>query len=211
MEKRLIGKYMQRAFYTTLAVGTLWLGIGLAKEISAYTEKINRFKTEKINRFKNMNYQQAITEINTPQETEWYVRHYIISKKNDVAKSFKQIHETREGDCSEAVVAASALLSDNGYPPIYLSMRNSGKKVGHGVFLYQQDGKWGTIGINSLDNNTPKFNSLEEIARRLKYNEYKLTRIRDDIIPDWISTDRSLYLTEEEKSRIKQTPFKKVE
>ena len=146
-----------------------------------------------------MDYKKVIQKIRTPAEAQWYICHYIIQEGSeaDVAKSFRMIHETRKGDCSEGVVAAAALLSDNGYKPLWLFLEDSkGEKENHGVFLYQKNGKWGTIGINQRDNSPPQYNSLEEIAIKLGYDKCELKELKEanlDIWTSWIDSSRDLY------------------
>jgi len=195
-----IGNYFKRALYVGIAGAVLWAGSHLlagshlVRDISEHIEKVNRYK--------NMSYKQVIAEVDTPKEAEWYVRNYIMPKPRRRTDSFRLIHQNRYGDCAEVVVAAAALLSDDGFPPTYLAMRDENKERDHGVFVYQKEGKWGTIGINSSDNQPPKFNSLEEIARYQGFEEYSLGTIGEGgIIPDWITTDRDLVFTKEEMAQ----------
>jgi hypothetical protein len=190
-----IGNYFKKAAYIGLAGAVLCVGWDLARDISKHFEKINHYR--------NMSYQEVIAEIDTPQEAEWYVRNYIIPKEKIRMDSFRLIHQNRVGDCAEATVAAAALLSDDGFPPTYLDMRNENQEVGHAVFVYQSNGKWGTIGINSSDNQSPRFNSLEEIARHHGFEKYRLGTIGEGgIILDWITTGRDLVFSEGEEARI---------
>ncbi|MBI2124822.1 hypothetical protein HYT92_03450 [Candidatus Pacearchaeota archaeon] len=162
-------------------------------------ESINSKDAARIAKLQKMDYKQVIKRIKTPKEAEWYIRNYIIQKDDnaDVAKSFRAVHETREGDCSEGVIAAAALLSDNGYPPTWLFLEDSRReKENHGVFLYQRHGRWGTIGINARDNSLPKYRTLDEIARGLGYDKCEIKELKKtnlDGWTPWIDSRRDLY------------------
>ena len=162
-------------------------------------------------KYGSMNYQEVIKAVENPAQARAYILNNIQPKVTAGNISFKKIHECRKGDCSEAIIAASALLSDNGYPPLYLAMtKNYKNKVGHGVFVYKENNKWGVISIIPSENYNPKFSNLEQISSILGYDLYILCRIHDEIIPDWISTDRDLTLTAEENKRLPEFKFIKV-
>ena len=165
-------------------------------------------------KYSSMNYQEAIKAVETPSQARAYIINNIQPEQSDFTKgnlSFKNIHEYRRGNCSEAVIAASALLSDNGYPPLHLVMTHSyGNGILHGVFVYKENNKWGTISINPSENRNPKFSSLEEVSSSLGYDLYRLCRIHDEMIPDWISTDRDLSFTTEEEKKLPEFKFTEV-
>lgn len=161
-------------------------------------------------KYGSMNYQEVIKAVKTPAQARAYILNNIQPKDTAGNISFKKIHEYKKGDCSEAVIAASALLSDNGYPPLYLVMTKGYDQVGHTVFVYKENNKFGVISIIPSENYYPKFSNLEEISRTLGYDLYRLCRIHDEIIPNWISTDRDLTFTAEEKKRLPEFKFTKV-
>lgn len=79
--------------------------------------------------------------------------------------SFKKIYNSGKDDCDGGAVAAAALLSDDGYIPTILCMYGGG--YGHAVFLYEKDGKYGSIGINYCDCNFAKFDTVDDLVRYL--------------------------------------------
>src|SRR3989338_2360511 len=170
------------------------------ESINSKGEKgINSKDAARIAKLQKMDYKEVIKMIKTPKEAEWYIRNYIIQDDDnaDVAKSFRVLHETRKGDCSEGVIAAAALLSDNGYPPTWLFLEdNKREKENHGVFLYKKNGKWGTIGINARDNSPPRYNTLDEIAKEIGYDKCKPKELKEygyNIWTPWIDSRRDLY------------------
>jgi len=90
---------------------------------------------------------------------------------SEYVASFKKIHTNKSDDCDGGVVAAAALLSDNGYSPLYLGMSNKNSfRPGHAVFIYEESGKWGTLGINGGDCRAAEYISIENIIKDYGYN-----------------------------------------
>lgn len=106
-----------------------------------------------------------------------------------------QIQNDLRADCADAAADISAMLYDDGFPPLLLTMyptkRNEeGVLVGHAVFPYTLDKgggpvtdrkklqdvnrKWGCRGLNSLP---PKFR-LDELVNRLGYEHFSLYDLR---------------------------------
>ncbi|MFH1072319.1 MAG: hypothetical protein V1743_02730 [Nanoarchaeota archaeon] len=205
-----VDKFLRGVMCAGTAGFLIWASSAFVKPVMVYlmqmeqavTGQSNAASAEKIEHYMRLSYQQAIAEVKTPEEATWYVMNYIIPRPNWGTNSFRRIHKNRFGDCSEATVAAAALLSDNGYPPTYLYMMNKNRDEGHEVFVYQQNGRWGTIGINSFDNKRPIFASLEDIARYQGYDTYRLGTLGErGMIPDWITTDRDLFYVDVEIAR----------
>ncbi|MDP3728447.1 MAG: hypothetical protein Q8R18_03245 [bacterium] len=150
---------------------------------------------EKITPYDKMSYQEMIAQIHTPEEVQDYISHYITKEEEEepYAYSFRLFHERRKGDCSEAVVAAAALLIDDGYPPYALIFRShylhSDK---HGIFVYEREGYWGSLGINNSDV-IPPFYTLEKLAAKFgMYREYAFVRLSVEDFPGWISGSEDL-------------------
>ena len=63
------------------------------------------------------------------------------------------------------MIAAAALLSDDGYPSLCLAMYPESKTApGHGVFLYSNNGRYGSVGIARKEDYRPAvFGSPEVI------------------------------------------------
>lgn len=150
---------------------------------------------ERIVRYENMSYQEMIAEISKPEEVAWYLQHSISKEEDPLqASSFRVFHQRRKGDCSEAIVAAAALLEDDGYPPYVLIFRFPFDPHGpshHGIFVYEQEGRWGSLGINTRDIRDPNY-SLDALARNSLYQEYAFVRLPIEQFPDWISTSENL-------------------
>ena len=196
-------KALQNIKFYTVSIGVILGGLFAVNGLMARIHgKTDTSQNQSSSTFRNMTYQDAIKAVSTPEQATSYVREHMIPTRKKGSASFKKIHERRYGNCGEAVVAAAALLSDDGFPATYLSMKDQRKSEGHAVFLYQSDGKWGTIGINARDNQPPVYTSLEEIARGHGYDTYRLATIGEGIIPNWIDTDRDLTFTPDEMKEL---------
>ncbi len=152
---------------------------------------------DRITRYTQMSYQEMIAEIKTPEQVAWYIQHYI--EKEDGASlhayTFHDIHERRKGDCSEATVAAAALLSDDGYAPLVLFFRRPfDDKIfpRHVIFVYSQNSQWGSLGINGQDIQRPIYSTLEELALQFPFEEYTFEKLPVEKFPGWISGSENL-------------------
>ena len=98
-----------------LALGIFLFGCN-NKDINNNADIDNR---EVIN-YDKMSYQEVINSVKTPAQARAYIKRYITPIEDKETKSFKRIHETRSGDCGEAVIASMALLNNDGYALNYL-------------------------------------------------------------------------------------------
>lgn len=146
---------------------------------------------------KEKDYKKVIEELKTPAEASIYCVE-ILGKKYDklsrngalrylsylVPYNFKEIHKYKVGLCGHAVVAAAAILSDDNFNPYILVLQNpkDKEKVYHAVLVYKdQDGKFGSIGLNKEDNCPPIADGLEELIRYIS-PDYKFvygSRVKD--------------------------------
>ena len=100
-------------------------------------------------------------------------------------------------------------MSDDGYEPVILVVAQeeiivdeSGfYKPAHTVFMYRQNGRFGSVGLNESDFHFPIFDSVNNLARAIsdsyKTNGYNLRRYTvinlEENNPDYITTDRNMY------------------
>lgn len=116
-------------------------------------------------------YKKVIKEVDSIDEAVAYCLNYLEywSDKEQYGKecwvSFKRINKSGKDDCDGGAVAAGALLSDNGYSFTVLCMDN--EQVGHAVFLYKENGKYGSIGINKCDCNSATFGTIDDLVKHI--------------------------------------------
>ncbi len=168
-----------------------------------------------------MDYQEAIATVNTPQEVqEYFKEHWQFSQQevtNGYAKSininlawtndppsaetFKYNHTRRRGVCLDYALAAAALLSDDGYPPLILFMKQAlpagvapNMEKRHAVFFYRTEQGFTALGDIPKETKYP-VSSLEDLVKSFRnfnttFGEFAVVNL-DDNYPDrsWISGD----------------------
>jgi len=192
--------YQSNALLAGLAFFSISTIAGLFGWISYTThkkfERTESFKTY-CTKMQSLDYKQAIAKVKTPEDAAKYLTVFLSyqpDKKTfgiyDYIASFKRIHENRHDDCDGGAIAAAALLSDNGYPPLILVMYNYGsKRDAHAVFPYQENKRWGMLGINSKDCQWPTYDSIEEMVRTTgEYDSFYINNIAK-ICHNWIDND----------------------
>lgn len=85
---------------------------------------------------------------------------------NKSIQGFRESFERGAGICTDIAVATAALLQDDGFPPLTLSIGFNEDRNGHEVFVYQgKDGRWGS-GDGPDKNKGAIYDNLEELAEK---------------------------------------------
>lgn len=150
------------------------------------------------NNISKMSYVEVIERIKTPQEAKKYILGYL-EYKDDISNwgqvdywaSFSRIHKNGSDDCEGGAFAAAALLQDNGYPPLMLAFGEFGKKSGHAVYIYKENGKWGTLGIDITDCHDAKYDTVDDIVRSYGGDYYNVYNLENTNV-DWLNTDLNI-------------------
>jgi len=148
---------------------------------------------------RDMTYVEAIRAVKTPRQAQDYIRNNITYAddketygEEEYIASFKRIHEGGRDDCDGAAFAAAALLSDNDYRPLILSVfrdvPGSNVREGHSLFLYIDGNKWGTLGVDPTNDSLPKYSSIVEIVRKHNCEYFVLSDISKHYA-DWLDND----------------------
>ena len=141
-------------------------------------EKPRENPYQKVERISKKDFQTVIDSLDTPFEAEIYCRCYLGYKGYKCEKNisdslaFSKIHERKATDCKGGTVSPAAILSDDGYEPLGLSIKPKNGDYGHIVFVYKNEYKGHcSIGINYCDN---KWNrkSLENLAKEIAHDMY---------------------------------------
>jgi hypothetical protein len=162
-----------------LAVLLGYVGLGAGREF--YDDTLGRKAARQ--RYGSMTLDQAARAISTPEDAQRYCRRYLEPIDDRVQDGvpeywapFTLTHLRQRGDCEDAAIAAMQLLADDGHPPWMLAMYGEGIE-GHAVFLYQKDGRLGTVGINPLDYRPPAYASIKDIVA--EYGRYTVYNVFD--------------------------------
>jgi hypothetical protein len=81
-------------------------------------------------------------------------------------RSFREVLRHKEAHCLEAAVGAAVILEQHGYPPLLLDIE-SFDLLDHVIFVFQQDGLWGSIARSrdkGLHGRKPLFRSLRDLT-----------------------------------------------
>lgn len=211
-------KNIGRKITTVLLVGNLLLGSGCMtyntlspssiQSVTPIKEPIERLKEEPID-YDKLTWQEAIEYVQTPEQVQDYLdRHFsyesqgatlifipgfiMISKQK--GETFRYNHTLRKGSCFDYATSAAALLSDNNYPPLLLTMGT--KSSSHSVFLYRTKTGYGALGRIHLG---PVYSSIENLVNCLNekinfsYDKFNIVNLDENYENrEWIDGDINL-------------------
>jgi hypothetical protein len=87
--------------------------------------------------------------------------------KGPTARTFRGVVSHGTAHCFEAALSAATILEHHGFPPLILDIE-SVDLLDHVLFLYRQDGKWGTVARSrcvGLHGRKAVFRSLDDLVR----------------------------------------------
>ena len=104
----------------------------------------------------------------TPLQVQRFLNglRYNREQRRETLRSFRRVIATRTAHCLEAAITAAAILEHHGYPPVLLSLE-SVDLLDHVLFLFQEDGRWGTVARSrdaGLHGRKPVFRSLRDLV-----------------------------------------------
>ena len=91
---------------------------------------------------------------------------YNWERQGGTMRSFREVVKRNEVHCLEAAIAAAVILEQHGYPPLLLDLESK-DLLDHVLFVYQEDGRWGSIARSrdiGLHGRRPIFRSLRDLA-----------------------------------------------
>jgi hypothetical protein len=163
---------------------------------------------------------KLIQRLNTPARVQRFFRSmpYNWEGKQDTLRSFRELVKQKEVHCLEAAVASAVILEQHGYPPLLLDLE-SYDLLDHVVFVFQENGRWGSIARSrdlGLHGRKPVFRSLRDLAwsyfdtyvdfsGRLK--GYALTSLYDLGNYDWRFSARNMTKIEDHLRAIPHKPL----
>jgi hypothetical protein len=111
---------------------------------------------------------KLIESLRTPVQVQRYLSSlpYNWERDGGTMRSFREVVKRNEAHCLEAAVAAAVILEQHGYPPLLLDLE-SHDLLDHVIFVFQQDGRWGSIGRSrdtGLHGRHPLFRSLRDLT-----------------------------------------------
>lgn len=111
---------------------------------------------------------RLIESLRTPAQVQRFfsVMPYNWERSGGTLRSFRGVVKHNEVHCLEAAVGAAVILEQHGYPPLLLDIE-SVDLLDHVIFVFQQDGLWGSIGRSrdiGLHGRRPLFRSLRDLT-----------------------------------------------
>jgi hypothetical protein len=111
---------------------------------------------------------KLIEKLRTPAQVQRFLcsMPYNWEKDGGTLRSFREVIKRDEAHCLEAAVAAAVILQQHGYAPLLLDLESQ-DLLDHVLFVFQQDGRWGSIARSrdvGLHGRRPLFRSLRDLV-----------------------------------------------
>jgi hypothetical protein len=111
---------------------------------------------------------KLVQQLNTPSKVQRYFSSlpYNWEKRVGTLRSFREILKHDEVHCLEAAVGAAVILEQYDYPPLLLDLQST-DLLDHVVFVFQKEGKWGSIARSrdvGLHGRKPVFRSIRDLV-----------------------------------------------
>ena len=111
---------------------------------------------------------RRIQSLRQPAQVQRYFSSmpYNWERDGGTLRSFREVVKRNEAHCLEAAVGAAVILEQHGYPPLLLDIESQ-DLLDHVIFVFQQDGLWGSIGRSrdiGLHGRKPLFRSLRDLT-----------------------------------------------
>lgn len=152
---------------------------------------------------------RLIQSLRTPKAVQrfLYTLPYNREKHGDTIRTFRCVLRRHTAHCLEGALTAATILEQHGYPPLLLDM-GSLDKLDHVVFLFRENGKWGTVGKSrypGLMGRKPVFSTIRQLV--LDYVEpfvdhtgrlisYNVADLRDLPGVNWRTSERNVWAVE---------------
>ena len=111
---------------------------------------------------------RLIQSLQTPAQVQRFFSSMPYNWESDggTLRSFREVVKRHEAHCLEAAVGAAVILEQHGYPPLLLDIESQ-DLLDHVIFVFQEDGLWGSIGRSrdiGLHGRKPLFRSLRDLT-----------------------------------------------
>jgi hypothetical protein len=109
-----------------------------------------------------------LEKLRTPRAVQRWLRSlpYNWEKSGETLRSFRTVVRLGTAHCLEGALAAAVVLEQHGFPPLLLSFESQ-DKLDHVLFLFRQDGRWGSVARSrdpGLHGREPVFRSPRQLA-----------------------------------------------
>lgn len=163
---------------------------------------------------------RLIQSLATPAKVQRFLSSMPYNWESDggTLRSFREVVKRNEAHCLEAAVGAAVILEQHGYPPLLLDIESQ-DLLDHVIFVFQQDGLWGSIGRSrdiGLHGRKPLFRSLRDLTWSYfepyvdltgRIKGYGLTSLYDLGNYDWRFSSRKMSKIED---HLRELPHKRI-
>jgi hypothetical protein len=89
---------------------------------------------------------RLVSRLRTPAQVQAYLNAlpYNHERGGGTLRSFRGVVRHGHAHCLEAALFAAVVLEQHGYPPLVISFESI-DKLDHVIFVYQQNGRWGSV------------------------------------------------------------------
>lgn len=115
--------------------------------------------------------QLLLRKLNTPVKVQSWLNDLPYNRElkpiGETLRSFRGVIKHGTAHCLEAALFAAVVLEQHGYPPLLLSFQ-SVCLLDHVIFVYQENGRWGSIARSrdpGLHGRKPVFSSARDLAK----------------------------------------------
>lgn len=111
---------------------------------------------------------RLIESLRTPARVQRYfsLMPYNWEREGATLRSFREVIRHNEAHCLEAAVGAAVILEQHGFPPLLLDLESK-DLLDHVLFVFQQDGRWGSIARSrdiGLHGRRPVFRTVRDLV-----------------------------------------------
>jgi hypothetical protein len=111
---------------------------------------------------------RLVESLRTPRQVQRYLRTlpYNWEREGETQASFREVLRRGKAHCMEAALLAAVVLEQHGFPPLLLSLESQ-DQLDHVVFLFQKNGRWGSVGRSrdlGLHGRLPLFRSVRDLV-----------------------------------------------
>lgn len=159
-------------------------------------------------------------QLASPLEVQQFIKQlpYNVEKDGETLKSAEKSLKVGNVHCFEAAFVAAAILEHHGHDPVILSLESQ-DYLDHVLYLFQERGKWGTIGRSrepGLEGRAPRFNTITDLVDSYyepyvdpfgRLISYQIVHL-DEIAADWRNSEKNLWSAENYLIGIEHVPFK---
>jgi hypothetical protein len=111
----------------------------------------------------------VIRRCRTPRQVQEYLRKlpYNWEKGGETLRTFRGVVQHGSAHCLEGALSAATIMEQHGHPPFLLDMESQ-DQLDHVLFLFQQNGRWGTIARSrdaGLHGRKPVFRTIRDLVK----------------------------------------------